>query len=115
MDITGIFSESFWWLAPALSAATVLLAGVVNGLFKITNGIWPQVIAWVIGTALSVGTYFAGLIEMGQPEWLGVVMLCVVVGLSSNGIYDIPAIKAWVDAWFAKKPTTSTAKKKTQK
>lgn len=89
--------------------------GVANGLFKITNGIWPQVVAWVIGTALSVDAYFAGLIEMGQPEWLGVVMLCVVVGLSSNGIYDIPAIKAWVDAWFAKKPTTSTAKKKTQK
>lgn len=92
-----------------------LLAGVANGLFKITNGIWPQVVAWVIGTALSVDAYFAGLIEMGQPERLGVVMLCVVVGLSSNGIYDIPAIKAWVDAWFAKKPTTSTAKKKTQK
>lgn len=92
-----------------------MLAGVANGLFKITNGIWPQVVAWVIGTALSVDAYFAGLIEMGQPEWLGVVMLCVVVGLSSNDIYDIPAIKAWVDAWFAKKPTTSTAKKKTQK
>lgn len=45
MDITGIFSESFWWVAPVISAATVLLAGVVNGLLKIEKGVWPQVVA----------------------------------------------------------------------
>lgn len=27
-------------------------------------------------------------------------MLAIVVGLSSNGIYDIPTIKAFVDKWF---------------
>ena len=35
--------------------------------------------------------------------WLvGVVMLAVVVGLSSNGVYDIPTIKAFVDRWFCR-------------
>ena len=42
------------------------------------------------------------LIEFGQPVWLGVVMLAIVVGLSSNGVYDIPTIKAFVDKWFAR-------------
>lgn len=103
MEISGIFSESFWYWAPFLMAVTVALAGVVNGLFKITKGIWPQVVAWVIGSGLSVAWYFLGLIQMGEPQWLGVVALCVVVGLSSNGIYDIPSIKSWIDQWFTKK------------
>ena len=100
--IKGIFSESFWYIAPLLMAATVALAGVINGAFKITKGIWPQVVAWVVGSALSVATWALKLIEFGQPVWLGVVMLCVVVGLSSNGVYDIPTIKTFVDKWFSR-------------
>lgn len=99
----GIFSESFWYMAPILMAATTALAGLINQAFKITKGIWPQVIAWVVGILLSVGAYFAKLVTMGDPQWLGVVMLCIVVGLASNGIYDIPTIKKFIDSWFVKK------------
>ena len=98
--IKGIFSESFWYIAPLLMAATVALAGLINGAFKITKGMWPQIVAWVVGSALSVCAWALKIIEFGQPVWLGVVMLCVVVGLSSNGVYDIPTIKAFVDKWF---------------
>lgn len=98
--IKGIFSECFWYIAPILMSLTVALAGVVNGMFKITKGMWPQIVAWVIGSLLSVGAFFLDLIEFGEPVWLGVVMLAIVVGLSSNGIYDIPTIKAFVDKWF---------------
>ena len=98
--IKGIFSESFWYIAPLLMTLTVALAGVINGAFKITKGIWPQIVAWVVGALLSVATWALKLIEFGQPVWLGVVMLAIVVGLSSNGVYDIPTIKAFVDKWF---------------
>lgn len=98
--IKGIFSESFWYIAPILMAATVAVAGVINGLFKITKGMWPQIVAWAVGAALSVGAWALKVIEFGEPVWLGVVMLAVVVGLSSNGVYDIPTIKAFVDKWF---------------
>lgn len=98
--IKGIFSESFWYIAPMLMALTVALAGVINGAFKITKGMWPQIVAWAVGSALSVCAWALKIIEFGQPVWLGVVMLCVVVGLSSNGVYDIPTIKAFVDKWF---------------
>lgn len=100
--ISGIFSESFWYVAPIIVAITVALAGVINGGFKISKAIWRQVVAWVIGSGLSVGAYFLKLVEMGDPQWLGVVCLCIVVGLASNGVYDIPTIKAWVDSWFKK-------------
>lgn len=98
--IKGIFSESFWYIAPLLMAATVALAGLINGAFKITKGMWPQIVAWVVGALLSVAAWALRLIQFGEPVWLGVVMLAVVVGLSSNGVYDIPTIKAFVDKWF---------------
>lgn len=103
--ITGIFSESFWWVAPILTSLTVALAGVINNLFKITKGIWPQIVAWIIGSGLSVAAWALKLITFGNPVWLGIVCLCVVVGLSSNGVYDIPVIKGWVDTWFVNKTT----------
>ena len=98
--INGIFSESFWYIAPLLMTATVSLTGVINGLFKIVNGMWPQIVSWVVGSILAVVAWALKLVEFGQPVWLGVVALAIVTGLSSNGIYDIPAIKAFVDKWF---------------
>ena len=98
--IKGIFSEAFWYIAPMLMTLTVALAGVINGAFKIVTGMWPQIVAWVVGALLSVAAWALQLIQFGDPVWLGVVMLAVVVGLSSNGIYDIPTIKDFVDRWF---------------
>lgn len=97
----GIFSESFWWAAPILVTLTVALAGVINGALK-TKGFWSQLVAWLVGTGLSVGAWAIKMVTFGDPVWLGIVALCVVVGLSSNGAYDIPTIKAFVDSWFHK-------------
>ena len=98
--IKGIFSEAFWYIAPLLMTLTVAIAGIINGAFKIKKGMWPQVVAWVVGALLAVAAWALQLIEFGEPVWLGVVMLAIVVGLSSNGVYDIPTIKAFVDKWF---------------
>ena len=101
--IKGIFSENFWWIAPILMTLTVSITGVINGAFKIVKGMWPQIVSWIVGAGLSVAAWALKLIEFGDPVWLGVVALCVVVGLSSNGVYDIPTIKAFVDKWFNRK------------
>ena len=106
-QITGIFSESFWYIAPMLAALTVTITGMINNLFKINSGMWPQIVSWVIGALVSVGAAISGLITFGTPVWLGVVCLAAVVGLSSNGVYDIPTIKKYVDSWF-KKTTEKT-------
>ena len=98
MVTTALFTDAFWYFAPILSVLTVTIAGAINGKFNITQGFWPQLVAWITGAVLTVGGYFIGLIScIGEPVWLALVCLCCVVGLSSNGIYDIPFIKSIVD------------------
>lgn len=100
--INGIFSEAFWYIAPLLMTATVALAGIINGALKV-KGTWKQLVAWLVAAILSTLAWVLHLIEFGDPVWLGVMMLAIVVGLSSNGIYDIPTIKAYVEMWFHEK------------
>lgn len=101
--IIGIFSESFWYIAPFLVALTTGLTGLINQGFKINKGWIKQLISWIFGAGLSVGAWALNMITFGNPVWLGVVCLCVVVGLASNGFYDIPTIKNWINSWFVKK------------
>lgn len=104
--VTGIFSESFWYIAPILVAITTALAGLINQGFKIGKAWLKQLISWVLGAGLSVGAWALKLIAFGDPVWLGVVCLCIVVGLASNGFYDIPTIRNWINTWFVKKTDT---------
>ena len=98
-DISGIFSESFWNMVPILMVATTSIAGLLNSWIK-PNATWKQIIAWIVGAVLSVDAYFAGLVQMGEPQWLSVMMLAIVVGFSSNGLYDVPTIKNFITALF---------------
>ena len=108
MDLitSTLFTTEFWYYAPILSMLTVTIAGAINGKFNITEGFWPQLVAWLTGAVLTVGGWFLGLIPLGQPTWLAVVCLCGVVGLSSNGIYDIPFIKSIIDKFLPSTVTT---------
>lgn len=108
MVTTALFTTEFWYYAPILSMLTVAIAGAINGKFGITEGFWPQLTAWITGSVLSVGGWFIGLVPLGTPTWLAVVCLCGVVGLSSNGIYDIPFIKNIVDQLLPKEKRTKT-------
>ena len=100
--ILGIFSESFWWVAPILVSVTTALAGLINQGFKIQQGWLKQLISWLLGAGLSVGAWALKVITFGDPVWLGVICLCVVVGLASNGFYDISVIRNWINTWFVK-------------
>ena len=101
--ILGIFSESFWYVAPILVAMTTGIAGLINQGFNIQKAWAKQLISWVLGAGLSVGAWALKVIAFGNPVWLGIVCLCVGVGLASNGFYDIPTIKNWINSWFVKK------------
>ena len=109
MDITGIFSEAFWYIAPILVTITTFIAGLINqGLVdkyvpKKHHAWLKQLIAWVLGTGVSCAAWGLKVITFGNPVWLGVVCLCVVVGLASNGVYDIPFMRAWIEKWFKPK------------
>lgn len=108
MVTTVLFTTEFWYYAPILSMLTVTVAGAINGKFGITEGFWPQLVAWICGTVLTLGSWFLGMLPIiGEPTWLALVCLCGVVGLSSNGIYDIPYIKGVIDNFL---PSTKLKK-----
>ena len=97
--ILQFFSENFWATATALAAIASMIAGAINGKFN-PSVVWRQVIAWVISVGLTVGGYFLGLITVADPVWLTLTATGIVVGLVSNGFYDIPAIKEWIKKVF---------------
>ena len=97
-----LFTTEFWYYAPILSALTVTVAGAINGKFKIVDGMWPQIVAWITGAILSFGGWFLNLVPLGEGGWQSAACLSLVVGLSSNGIYDIPFIKDLIDKFLPK-------------
>lgn len=101
MDINGIFGEAFWYVAPLLVTLTTMLTGAINRRFQIKGSV-KQAVSWLVGSVFSFCAWALGFISFGAPTWLGLVCLCVVVGLSSNGFYDIPVIKAFINTWFKK-------------
>ena len=120
MDITGIFSEAFWYIAPILVTMTTFIAGLINqGLVDkfvpSKHHAWlKQLIAWVIGAGLSCAAWGLKVIAFGNPVWLGVICLCVVVGLASNGVYDIPFMRGWIEKWFKPKTLVDLTKTTTE-
>ena len=71
--ILGIFSESFWYVAPILVAMTTGIAGLINQGFNIQKAWAKQLISWVLGAGLSVGAWALKVIAFGNPVWLGIV------------------------------------------
>ena len=120
MDITGIFSEAFWYIAPILVTMTTFIAGLINqGLVDkfvpSKHHAWlKQLIAWVLGAGLSCAAWGLKVIAFGNPVWLGVICLCVVVGLASNGVYDIPFMRGWIEKWFKPKTLVDLTKTTTE-
>ena len=120
MDITGIFSEAFWYIAPILVTMTTFIAGLINqGLVDkfvpSKHHAWlKQLIAWIIGAGLSCAAWGLKVIAFGNPVWLGVICLCVVVGLASNGVYDIPFMRGWIEKWFKPKTLVDLTKTTTE-
>ena len=118
--ITGIFSDAFWYIAPILVTATTFLAGlfnqgVVDKFVPEQHRSWlKQLVSWVFGAGLSCAAWGLGVITFGEPVWVGVVALCVVVGLSSNGVYDIAFIKNWINSWFKKAVVVAPVKDSTE-
>lgn len=120
MNITGIFSEAFWYIAPILVTMTTFIAGLINqGLVDkfvpVKHHVWlKQLIAWIIGAGLSCAAWGLKVIAFGNPVWLGVICLCVVVGLASNGVYDIPFMRGWIEKWFKPKTLVDLTKTTTE-
>lgn len=102
-----IFTEMFWYIATALVPIVITISEclikwfMINGtVLKIISG--KQLTSWLVAILMSVCVYLFGFLKIEEPIYVGMIALSVVVGLSSNGIYDIKVIKQWVSNWFYK-------------
>lgn len=98
-DIINFFTENFWATAVTLGTVATTITGVINGKLQ-PNNIWRQVIAWLVSVVLTVGAYFLELIVVEDPVWLTLTATGLIVGLVSNGIYDVPTIKNLIKKLF---------------
>ena len=91
-DILGLFSSDFLWVLPLCAVLTIIITGLISRIFGIKLSWLKQQISWIVGAILALVACEFQLILLGYPERQAAVCLCVVVGLVSNGIYDIPII-----------------------
>ena len=104
-SVLNFFTENFWATAASLGTVATMISGLINGWLN-PNKVWRQVIAWVVSIALTVGGYFLNLVVVADPVWLTLTATGLIVGLVSNGIYDIPVIEAFIAKIFHELPTT---------
>lgn len=101
--ILAIFSADFWWIAAILVTLTTTITGTINQGLRINKTWLKQLISWIVSAGLSVGTWAMEITVFADPIWLSIVCLTIVIGLASNGLYDIPTIKNFISTWFTKK------------
>lgn len=97
--ILAFFSENFWATAILLATLTTPITSFLNERLNLSK-IWKQVMAWVVSIVLVGGSYFLHLVEFSEPFYVTVPLTGLLVGLSANGIYDIPTVKETLKKWF---------------
>lgn len=100
MNEVSWITESFWIVAPVIVSFTLALSQAINSKFNI-SGWYKQLVSWGVAGVLSVGAWFLNFVTLGEPLWASLIAFIVVNGLVSNGIFDIPTIKAFIEKWFS--------------
>ena len=90
--ILGFILNSIWVIAPVILASVTVITELINSKLN-PNKVWKQVISWAVSMGLTVTSYFVGTYDFGDNPWVTVIVTGLVVGLASNGFYDIPYIR----------------------
>ena len=97
------FVESFSTFS-GLAALTVVLCQFIVKMFKVEVNWLKQVISWVIPIVLCIIGYLCKLgmfveyhMLVEWQGWLYTILVGLGIGLTSNGIYDIPLISKFLD------------------
>jgi len=94
-----VFMNPVQWFGglAGIAALTAFLAAFLNGLLNVTSKITKQLISWAVAIILLVGS---DLLNIGYAAEFPILLAAVHglgAGLISNGIFDIPIIKAILD------------------
>ena len=94
-DVIDNFGPWFGTLA-GIAALTTFVAGVLNGLLKVTKTFVKQLVSWVAAILLAV---LANLINLGflaGSTWLMTILYGFGAGLVANGLFDVAIVKALI-------------------
>lgn len=94
-EVIDGFSSWFGTLA-GIAALTVFVAGVLNGLLKVSKKIVKQIVAWVVAILLALVGNLVNLGFLAEATWLMTVIYGFGAGLAANGIFDISVIHALI-------------------
>ena len=89
----------------AIAVLTAFIASFFNGLLKVVKKFPRQVVSWAVAIILLVGS---DLINFGYAKDFPILLAVIHgfgAGLASNGIFNIPTVKAiltWVEGLFKK-------------
>ena len=108
-----VFSNPVLWFGSfaGISLLTAFLATFINGMAKITKKFHRQIVAWLIAIALLVVCDLVNwklCYAWDFPWWLA-ALHGFAAGLASNGVFDIPLLKSFLDkveGWFIKPEPT---------
>jgi hypothetical protein len=99
-DPASLFSDTFWYLIPVEAAAVTSLTATIVRVFKIPEGGWRQAISWGFAFLLTGVFWCLGCVIIPEPKALNYILASVVLGLVSNGFYDIPTIRSFISKIF---------------
>ena len=94
-----VFMNPLQWFSSlaAIAALTAFLSSFLNGILNVTSKIVKQLISWAVAVILLVGS---DLLNVGYAADFPLLLAAahgLGAGLISNGIFDIPIIKAILD------------------
>ena len=101
MDVSVLdVIKQMTYVIPSIIAATCAITAAIKGVFDITNEKVNHLISWVVSViGAEAFVLFQGLtFGLGGWDYLVAGVCGIIVGASSNGIYDWEAIKKFFDA-----------------
>lgn len=87
-------NELYWVIFAAVATVASSLSAAIIGGFGIKIVWAKRLISWASAVALTFGAWAIHLLPgLGEPAWVFVLLQGICIGLTSNGIYSIEAIK----------------------
>jgi hypothetical protein len=99
-----IMNPQQWFVSfGAVALLTAFLTAFLNGLFKVEKNFAKQLMAWLVAIVLVVGSDLLNFGYAKDYPTLFAVINGFAVGLASNGVFDVPALKSilgTIEKWF---------------
>ena len=106
-----VFTEMFFYTIAVLAVVIPVLTNAINKLLNFSGG-WKQFLSFIVALFAVAITYFLNLLyystetlaTLNQVELIiSISSMVLFSGFVSNGIYDIPQIKTFLNMLFPPK------------